>query len=133
MGELMYRTGRDVKRAWWGKALIQSKKDRAESGITVAEWCEQHHVSEKSYWYYHKMFGDELALAISTQEQPEEIIPAPVLDQTVFCELQEPTQSVSDNTRSGGATICKGDIRIEITDSISDEFLLRIMKAVSHV
>jgi hypothetical protein len=47
--------------------------------------------------------------------------------------LQEPTQSVSDNTRSGGATICKGDIRIEITDSISDEFLLRIMKAVSHV
>lgn len=51
MGELMYRTGRDVKRAWWGKALIQSKKDRAESGITVAEWCEQHHVNKVDFTF----------------------------------------------------------------------------------
>ena len=134
MGELMYRTGRELKRAWWGKALIQSKKDRAESGITVGEWCAQHNVSEKSYWYYHKMFGDELALAVSAQEQPDDLLPIPVpQDKAVFVELQEPIQSVSDKNNSSSVAICKGDIRIEITDSVSDEFLLRIIKAVSHV
>lgn len=133
MGELMYRTGRDLKRAWWAKALIQSKKDRVESGITVADWCKQHQVSEKSYWYYHKLFGDELALAVSTQDQTEELLPITVQDKSVFAELQEPKRSAVNNISSGGAVICKGDIRIEITESVSDEFILKIMKAVAHV
>lgn len=132
MGELICRTGRDLKRAWWAKALIQSKKDRAESGITVSDWCKQYQVSEKSYWYYHKLLGEELALAVSAQGQTEEFLPITVQDKADFAELQEPKKCAANNI-SSGAVICKGDIRIEITDSVSDDLLRRIMKAVSHV
>ena len=31
------------------------------------------------------------------------------------------------------AVIYKGDMRIEISESISDEFLMRIMRAAAHV
>ena len=52
---------------------------------------------------------------------------------TVFAELAAPGQMPECAKMRAPAVICRGDIRIEIPDSVSEEFLLRIMKAVSHV
>ena len=136
MEQLIYRTGRDLKRAWWTQALIESKKERRETGITVAQWCSEHNVSEKSYWYYHKKISDELALTANERKQPDESLPVMFRNSgnnvPVFAELKDPVQSAETIT-NGAAVICRGDIRIEISESVTDEFLLRIMRAVSHV
>ena len=136
MGQVIYRTSREVKRAWWAKALIQSKQERYQTGMTVAEWCEHYNVSEKSYWYYHKLLGDELAQLVSEQEKAEPLVPMTVrntCDNTpVFTELTAPKAEITCEKKSTSAVICKSDIRIEVSDSVTDEFLLRIIRAVSH-
>ena len=135
MGELIYRTSRDVKRAWWAKALIRSKQERFQNGMTVAEWCKQYKVSEKSYWYYHKLLGDELVRLANEQEEP--LVPVAAQNtcdnMPVFTELTIPKEDGADKSGSVPAVICKGDLRIEISDLITDELLIRIMEALSHV
>jgi len=136
MEQVIYRTAREYKRAWWARALIQSKQDRLQTGITVAEWCEKNRVSIKSYWYYHKQLGDELAILAGGTELAEPPMPAVIQNTrsgTVFAELAAPVPGPECANMCASAVICRGDIRIEIQDSVSDEFLLRIMKAVSHV
>ena len=136
MEQVIYRTAREYKRAWWARALIQSKQDRLQTGITVAEWCEKNSVSIKSYWYYHKQLGDELAILAGGTEPENPPVPAAAQNTRsgiVFAELAAPGQMPECAKMCAPAVICRGGIRIEIPDSVSDEFLLRIMKAVSHV
>jgi len=136
MEQVIYRTAREYKRAWWARALIQSKQDRLQTGITVAEWCEKNRVSIKSYWYYHKQLGDELAILAGSTGLEEPGVPAAAQNTcggTVFAELADPGQIPECTRMHAPAVICRGDIRIEIPDSVSDEFLVRILKAVSHV
>jgi hypothetical protein len=50
----------------------------------------------------------------------------------VFTELTAPKAEITCEKKSTSAVICKGDICIEVSDSVTDEFLLRIIRAVSH-
>ena len=40
------------KNAIRANQIIQCKKECAERKITVKQWCEEHGLKEKSYWYY---------------------------------------------------------------------------------
>ena len=135
MTQVRYRTAREVKRAWWAKALMQSKKERSETGMTVADWCARYNVSEKSYWYYHKLLGDDLALSFS-DEISETLVPMPTRGAPAavpeFSLLEKPTATGSAEV-SSSIRLQAGNISIEIPEDISDDFLIRIMKAVSHV
>lgn len=52
---------RDVKKIFWANAIARCNKKRADSRITVGKWCIKNNLSIRSYWYYHKKIGDELA------------------------------------------------------------------------
>jgi hypothetical protein len=55
------------------------------------------------------------------------------VDEPKFVELSAPENEATIVTQSTIATIKVGAASIEISESISDEMLLRILKAVSHV
>ncbi len=135
MTQVTFRTAREVKRAWWAKALLQSKKERSETGMTVADWCARYNVSEKSYWYYHKLLGDDLARSFS-DEMTETLVPMPSRGTPAavpeFSLLERPAVTGSAEAPSS-IRLHAGKISIEIPEDISDDFLIRIMKAVSHV
>ena len=57
MNNLIMNSG---KRAIRATQILQCKKECADRGITVNQWCQEHGLSEKSYWYYHKKLGDAL-------------------------------------------------------------------------
>ena len=107
------------------------------TGITVAEWCERNNVTEKSYWYYHKLLGDELAHTVSEYGSIEKFLPISSCDDStgkpIFEELRQPGQDSYPEKQKVSAVIHKNGLKIEITDSITDELLIRIIKAVSHV
>lgn len=54
---IMTLAGKNAIRA---NQILQCKKDCSEQGISVTQWCREHGLSEKSYWYYHKKLGDAL-------------------------------------------------------------------------
>ncbi|MBR3251956.1 MAG: hypothetical protein IKF80_09640 [Erysipelotrichaceae bacterium] len=96
--------------------------------MTVKQFCQSRNVTEKSYWYFHKKLADEMEEAFSVKEN----LPS-------FLEVRsEDLPSSSINTvgdRKGSAEIRSIDksISISMSENISDQFLLRIMRALSNV
>ena len=114
------------KRAIRATQILQCKKECADRGITVSQWCQEHGLSEKSYWYYHKKLGDALYEVARTEGM---VGTAPQNDTPAFVEV--PQFPVANGT--GKASLRIGSMTVEIDESISDAFLQRLMKAGSNV
>ena len=98
-----------VRRQFW----IEQIRLCNESGIPKKEWLRQHGLSQKSFYYWQKKLRMELALEVTKRE-------------SVFVQIPDPC------SKTGSAVIHCGNAEIEITDSISDDLLVRILKAVSN-
>ena len=123
MNNLMTNSG---KRAIRATQILQCKKECDERGITVSQWCREHNLSEKSYWYYHKKLGDALYEVARTEGM---VNTAPQIDTPTFAEVPQ----FPGTNSSGKASLRIGSMTIEIDESISDAFLQRLMKAGSNV
>ena len=78
-------SAREVKRIFWANAIARCKKEISETGMTVMDWCIKNKLSVRSYWYYHKKIGDELAHKISDKG----LIKKEPLSQTAFFPIEE--------------------------------------------
>jgi transposase-like protein len=96
-------------------------KECCESGMKKCDWIKQHNINPKLYYRWQKRLrmeaGTNLVLA-ENQTQAIEI-----------AELKKP-DSVNDKH---AAVITKNGISIEVNDGISDQLLIRLMKAMSNV
>ena len=89
-------SAREVKRIFWANAIARCKKETSETGMTVMDWCIKNKLSVRSYWYYHKKIGDELAHKISDKG----LIKKEPLSQTAFFPIEESSlMSQSDHKR----------------------------------
>jgi len=118
-------TATELKRRKWVELIMECNEVRKTRDISVTEFCAEKGVSEKSYWYYHKKIGDQLATTISQNMEP--VHPNDIS----FAPLTRPEDNVC--LPSGQAVIEKNGVRIIIDDNISDELLMRLMKAMSNV
>ena len=118
-------TATELKRRKWVELIMECNEVRKTRDISVTEFCAEKGVSEKSYWYYHKKIGDQLATTISQNMEP--VHPNDIS----FAPLTRPEDNVC--LPSGQAVIEKNGVRIMIDDNISDELLMRLMKAMSNV
>ena len=116
---------RQYRRDWWAKAIVQCKRDCKEKNITVQQWCDEHEVSIKRYWYYHKVLGDQAAQSIDVSDAQLPVLPESHMP--TFVELKD------NDSVSAKASIQVGVMTIILDESISDKFLQRIMKAASNV
>jgi hypothetical protein len=96
-------------------------RDCKASNLTVAQYCELNGLSRPSYYYW---FAKIRKAALEVQQ---------TADEARFVELSAPTTAATVVAQETTATIKVGTASIEISESISDEMLLRILKAVSHV
>ncbi len=121
-------TIRNVKQVYWARVISQCKKDRIEKGGTVTQWCVNHGISEKSYWYYHKKLGDQLAEELFEQEHMgTSVIPA-----VSFLPLEPPAAETVAIKDSGVILRC-GNISVEVNEAISDTLLERLIKVMANV
>ena len=118
-------TATELKRRKWVELIMECNEVRKTRDISVTEFCAEKGVSEKSYWYYHKKIGDQLATTISQNMEP--VHPNDIS----FAPLTRPAANVC--LPSGQAVIEKNGVRIIVDDTISDELLMRLMKAMSNV
>lgn len=96
-------------------------KERTDSGMTIREWCREKNIKESQYYYWLKILRrDESA----TAQRDSGVMP--------FVELPAVCQGRGEAHGRAAAVIRKGDIFIEITDSVSAGFIAKILEAVSH-
>lgn len=111
-----------VRRSYWTDIIRQCN----QSGIAKSEWMRQNNISEKSYYYWQKKLRDEAVVMMMEEESTNQND----REDNRFVELTSAHTISHDN--SSPVTIQKGDLRIDLNESVSDDFLIRILKAVNH-
>lgn len=127
---IMTLAGKNAIRA---NQIIQCKKECAERKITVKQWCEEHGLKEKSYWYYHKKLSDALVdiAQYEYEGSRNKAVPVSGITNVQFMEL--PIERADNHGGKNTATMTIGRMTVTIDESISDSFLQRIMKAGANV
>lgn len=91
-------------------------RDCRTSGLTVQQCCDEKNLSRPTYYYW-------LNKIRKTAIESVESSPA-------FVELKPPAPT---SNSASPVSIYVGEARIDLPENISDEFLIRILKAVAHV
>lgn len=104
-------SSKDSKLQKWASIIAEAKN----SGIPLEQWTKEHDIPMSTYWYWHKKVTSELP-DDAASSQPE------------FAELKPPAVT----STSSHVTFCKGDLSVEVSEDISDEFLSKIVKVMVH-
>ena len=110
--------------------------DQKASGLSVAEWCEQHNLSQYKYFYWKRQLKEE-----AIEQVLPEIVP---LAMPSVQSNEKPT--VSNNTRVSGKTCAScaslssnpcarlyiNGICIELDSSANEAFIRSLIKAVQY-
>lgn len=109
-----------ARKVYWADIIHQCN----QSGMIKNEWLKQHDISSKSFYYWQKKLRDEDFMISNEEETPS------VMTDNRFVELS--SDSIIPSVSSKSVTIHKSNISIDLDESVSDEFLLRILKAMNH-
>ena len=106
---------------------IRACNDRPK-GMTVDAWCKAHEIKPNTYYWRLAAVRRFCIESISPPvKNPEQAVCAPVN----FVEINPPEPQNLDNHTSS-VTIRMGSATVEISESVSDAFLLRVMEAAKH-
>ena len=94
------------------------------AGVTVADWCAEHQIKKETYYYRMKVLRRACLDFSSVQDVAETEGQAPA--DSRFVELQ-PCCDQPSETVPVSVTIQIGNASIEVADTISDDFLRRIV------
>lgn len=119
-----------IKLAHWTAQF----QEQASSGLTVKAWCQEHNISIHTYNYWKHQLKTEYLDAFLPAEH--DIVP---LTTTLSTPSSTRCQSLSGQSLHScevrdcnSISIASGDIQVTIGSSISDDQLLRILKAVRY-
>ena len=132
----MDRITHAMRREYWARTI----KACNTSGMKKKDWLVENNVNEKSFYRWQKILRSEegcklildgaVQTAVSGTEQTLPVNLPKVEDkQAEFGVLAPPAES---KPTESAAVLRSGRLEVEITEDISDSFLLRIIRAMSH-
>ena len=112
-------------------AEVQEYNSRPE-GMSVKEWCSLKGIKQPTFYDHlrkvQEIYVDELQQSTNTQVLE---LQQPQLPVQSFVELPAPVTEPKPATHGVASIIC-GNARIEISEDISEAFLLKLIGAISH-
>lgn len=98
------------------------------TGMTVESWCKENNIKIKTYYYWQRKVRQEV------YKQMKDNLPALSEPQPVaFAELPyRVTTTSATESYKPDAVIKKGSLSIEISNSVSDELLSRLLGVMAH-
>ena len=121
----MNRVTHAMRRQKW-MAIVQECNS---SGMKKKDWLAEHNIDPKKFYRWQRRLQMEVGTDIVMTQSSQKPVPAEPTPS--FGILKKPETVTVPYHPS--VTLHKGDVHVEIDEDISDEFLLRIVKAVSHV
>ena len=111
---------------------VQAYKARPE-GMSFAAWCEANGIKPATFYCrlrkIQQLYVDSLE---QTYIVPVKSAEPPAVVEPTFVELAPAPSSKTVNTSSDVASILCGSARIEISEDISEQFLLKLIEVASH-
>ncbi len=95
--------------------------------MTVREWCALHDIKPPTFYDHLRRVQDFYAGQITVVDTSN----VPAVNEPTFVELP-PALPESKPVAHGVASIICGNARIEISEDISEAFLLKLIGAISH-
>ena len=117
---------KQIRMQQWAEDVAECNSRPA--GMTIDEWCSEHGMKKATYYW--RLGALRKACLDTINKSPQKDSNLLVQEEPVFKELKP--ISNCDNDVCSSATLRIGAATLEINDSISDEFLIRLMRAASH-
>ena len=95
----MIMTAAELKAQRWVSIIMECKT----SGLSVSQWCNEHGINEKQYWYYHRKLRNYLAQEVGNHMDVLPVTLPPSSDVT-FQELKKPIRHGSAHIQLGNHT-----------------------------
>ena len=119
----------EVRMAQW-KAIIEECLSRPE-GQSTKQWPAEKGIHEKTYYYWQRKVRQE-AYALIKKDAGAPTMPMPVTQSVAFAEI--PYAAAPDNLQpfTPDVVIRKGQTVLELSNSVSDRILEKIMEVMSN-
>ena len=100
------------------------------NGVTVKQWLSDNGIHEKVYYYWLRRVRQAAYDQLKT-ENTGSLVPSPN-NSVSYAEITL-TQSIPTRSRDNTvAVLSTGNISIDISESASEEFLIKLMRAMRH-
>ena len=125
----MDKTTHEIRIANW-RSIIEQCQARPE-GQSAKQWLSDNGISEKTYYYWQRKVRQE-TYALIKQDAVPAAIPASDTQPVTFAEI--PCAAAPDNLQpfTPDAVIRKGQTVLELSNSVSDRILEKIMEVMGH-
>lgn len=111
------------------KHIIEECNNRP-NGVTVKQWLSDNGIHEKVYYYWLRRVRQAAYDQLKT-ENTGSLVPSPN-NSVSYAEITL-TQSIPTRSRDNTvAVLSTGNISIDISESASEEFLIKLMRAMKH-
>ena len=125
-----------VRREYW-KDIINQCIARPQ-GVSAKQWMKDHHVSEKSYYYWLRKFRKETFErascngTISVTNLPSSEVSFAELPGATYSSKPFRMEDAGNSFDKPDAAIVAGRIRVELYNSVSEELIRKILAGVTH-
>lgn len=128
----MDQTTHAIRNANWLDIIQQCQQRPAN--ITIKQWCCDHGIHEKSYYYWQRKLRKEAAkqMAVPTPVSPQAPVTFAEVPFTYVTSSSETSETGSMQTIQPTAVFQCRHLTIAVTNDISDLLLSRIIQEVSH-
>ena len=125
----MDKTTHEVRIANW-KSIIEQCQSRPE-GQSARQWLANNGISKKNYYYWQRKVRQE-TYALIRQDAVPTAIPASDTKSVTFAEI--PFAPAPDNLQpfTPDVVLRKGQTVLELSNSVSDRILEKIMEVMSN-
>ena len=96
--------------------------------MSVRDWCQGNGINEKTFYHWRKKLSDRVSANMVFENVPIAHNAGRVIPQ--FSEVT-PVPVISESHCA--ATVVKGNLRVELSDDISDQMLIKLMRTLGHV
>ena len=117
----MERITHTMRREYW-KTII---KECNESGMKKKDWLEIHNVNPKLFYRWQQKLRMEIGAELTLSQNFPSDVPQ--------FNLLTPPEDTAEVRAVSTTVIHMKDISVEISEEMSDAFLFRILKVITHV
>jgi len=121
----MDKTTHEIRIANW-RSIIEQCHARPE-GQSAKQWLSDNGISEKNYYYWQRKVRKETYALISPK-----VTPATDSEPVSFAELPFISSKEDGQSFSPDAVMRRGQTVLELSNTISDRLLDRLMEVISH-
>ena len=111
------------------KSIVEECNDR-QQGVTVKQWLRDRGINEKVYYYWLRRVRQAAYDQMKAENASNLAIPSN--NNVSYAEITLTTGEPAQSINSAAAVLSTGNISIAISEAASEDFLIKLMRAMRY-